>query len=102
MWCAFEGPPRIVRFHRSATVVVPGERGWDELSGRFPADRGAPAVIVVEIQRVADTCGYAVPLMESVGERSHLTEWADARTDEELAECRRTRNASTIDGLPAP
>ena len=61
MWCAFEGPPRIVRITGAGEVrEVDDERcaGW------FDPIAGQRAIIVVEVDRVADSCGYSVPLME--------------------------------------
>ena len=100
MWCAFEGPPRIVRVHGRGRAVLPGDAEWDELSAAFPPRRGARAVIVVEADRISDSCGYSVPLLAYQGDRTRLAEWADARTDEELAAYRADRNARSIDGLP--
>jgi len=79
MFCAFEGPPRIIRLHGRGTAVSPGDHGFDDLATRFPPRPGIRSVIVVEVTRVADSCGYAVPLMSFEGERSRLDEWADKR-----------------------
>ena len=58
-------------------------------------------MIRLEIDRIQSSCGYAVPLMEFVGERDRLVRWTESRTDEELEQYRRDRNAVSIDGLPA-
>jgi len=98
MWCAFDGPPRILRIHGHAEVVnVDDERIVD----LFAPDRGARAVVLVTIERVADSCGYAVPLLSYEGDRSRLAEWAAGKSEEQLAEYRRTKNSTSIDGLPA-
>jgi predicted pyridoxine 5'-phosphate oxidase superfamily flavin-nucleotide-binding protein len=101
MFCAFDGPPRIVRLQGKGRVVVRGDAEWTALAERFDEHRGQRAVIVVECDRIADSCGYSVPLFDYVGQRSKLTEWADHRTDEELETYRATKNARSIDGLPA-
>src|SRR4051812_18071477 len=31
MFCAFSGPPRIVRLHGRGTVVLPGDSDWEDL-----------------------------------------------------------------------
>lgn len=100
MWCAFEGPPRIVRVHGRGEVVTPDDDRWDDLSAHFDAQRGARAIVVVTAQRVSDSCGYSVPLMEFTAERTRLTEWVEARTDEDLADYRARKNTRSIDGLP--
>jgi Pyridoxamine 5'-phosphate oxidase len=79
MFCAFEGPPRIVRLHGRGDVVLPGHPDWQSLAGRFPDHPGRRAVIRVAVQRVADSCGYGVPLLRFEGERTRLTEWAVAK-----------------------
>ena len=101
MVCAFSGAPQIVRLYGRGHVVQPGDEGYEELAARFPALPGARAVIRVAVERVGSSCGYAVPLMRYEGERSRLTEWAEARGPEGLVEYRSTKNAVSIDGLPA-
>ena len=89
-------------------VVLPGDDAWGELLGRFSwqagdgGDRGdRRAIIVVELDRIADSCGYAVPLMDLRGERPLLNEWSDKKTPDGLVRYRAERNAVSIDGLPA-
>jgi Pyridoxamine 5'-phosphate oxidase len=100
MFCGFDGPPQIVRLHGQGRVVVPDDDEWSRYDGRFPDKIGARAVIVVDVTRVSDSCGYSVPLYEFVGDRDLLDQWADNRGSEKLAEYQATRNAESIDGLP--
>jgi hypothetical protein len=79
-----------------------------QLSARFPdsdetgTDRGNQrAIIVVRADRISDSCGYAVPVMELIEERDVLTRWSDRRSAEELADYRTQHNTASIDGLPA-
>ena len=58
------------------------------------------SIIVVEVERVSDSCGFAVPYFDYVGERTLLAEWAGRKSDEDLAVYRRQRNGASIDGLP--
>jgi hypothetical protein len=101
MFCAFSGPPRILRLHGQGRIVLPGEEGWGELAARFPARRGARAVVVIDLQRIADSCGYAVPLYQDAGERHLLNQWTEHKNDAALAAHRAQRNSTSIDGLPA-
>lgn len=101
MWCAFDQPPRIVRVQGIGRTLFPGDERFDELDPLLPTRPGARAIIEVDADRVATSCGYAVPLMEFVGERDTLHRWADAKTDHELAAYRERKNAVSIDGLPA-
>jgi hypothetical protein len=71
------------------------------LAARFPARRGARAVVVVEIRRIADSCGYAVALYDYAGERDLLDRWTARKDDAALAAYRAQRNHRSLDGLPA-
>jgi hypothetical protein len=101
MFCAFDGPPQIVRLHGRGRVVVPLDEEWAEVAGRFPDKPGARAVVVVDVTRVSDSCGYSVPLFEFVGDRDLLDRWTENRGPEKIAEYQSTLNATSIDGLPA-
>ncbi len=100
MFCAFTGRPNIVRLHGTGAVLTPGDQEFAELVGRFTQHPGVRAIIVVDVQRIADSCGYAVPRMEHVADRDVL-DLANAKKGEPaLAAYRATRNATSLDGLP--
>jgi hypothetical protein len=102
MWCAFEGPPRIVRMHGRGQVVLPGTAGWPELRRRFAGSwRGARAIVVVHGVRFSDSCGYSVPVMRFEADRTRLDEWTAKRNDDELTLYRASHNRTSIDGLAA-
>ena len=98
MWCAFEGPPRIVRVSGRGEQVALDDPRVVEVE--FPEFRGARGVVLVHADRIADSCGYAVPKYRFEGERDRLLEWAADKTDDELIDYRTTKNAVSIDGLP--
>lgn len=100
MFCAFAGPPRIVRLHGRGTVVLPGDRDWENLAARFPPQAGTRSVIQVALDRVSDSCGFGVPFMSYQKERNQLADWASRKSEEELTDYRRNKNAFSIDGLP--
>jgi hypothetical protein len=111
MLCAFEGPPRILRLHGRGEVVTTDDPRFGELleRARFeePHEVGEArrAVIVVDVERIADSCGYGVPLLSYEGERPHMRAWAEKRMrnggpaefERYLAE----KNSVSLDGLPA-
>lgn len=101
MFCAFEGPPNIVRLHGRGRYLIPGVAEFDGLARRFPPRPGARGVVVVDVGRVSDSCGYAVPLMAYESDRDVLDSWTNNRGPEELARYRAEKNATSIDGLPA-
>jgi len=101
MFCAFQGPPNIVRLYGRGRFVTLYDEGFDELAALFPETRGARAVIVVEVDRVSDSCGYGVPLMTLEGERDLLPPYMERKGVEGQADYRRLKNRTSIDGLPA-
>ncbi len=101
MFCAFEGAPNIVRFHGRGRVVTIYDDDYPALAGHFPDLPGARAVIVVDIERISDACGYGVPLMEYAGERDLLTPYFERKGPAGSAAYRRRKNRTSIDGLPA-
>jgi hypothetical protein len=110
MLCSFEGAPRAVRLHGRAEVLVAGDPRFDELVERcdfeslsIPESRRA--VILVDVVRIADSCGFGVPLMTFEGMRDHharssakkVRTMGAAGYAAHVAE----RGAHSIDGLPA-
>jgi Pyridoxamine 5'-phosphate oxidase/Protein of unknown function (DUF429) len=105
MLCAFEGPPRIVRLHGRGEVVEAGEEGFAELAWQcgFQPGPNARAIVRVRVERIADSCGYGVPLMDYVGERPQQAAWVErklAAGATALEDYKREKNAASIDGLP--
>jgi len=90
MFCAFDGPPRIVRLHGRGEVLAADD----------PGD-GVRGAIRVHVDRVSDSCGYGVPLMEYVGERSQREAWLASKGADGLREYVGEKNAASIDGLRA-
>jgi len=110
MFCSFGRQPKILRLYGTGTTVLPADPGWPEYAASFTAnpgegtgtDRGNQrAIIVVAIDRISDSCGYAVPVMELTEERDLLTRWSERRSAEDLGEYRIKHNSASIDGLPA-
>jgi predicted pyridoxine 5'-phosphate oxidase superfamily flavin-nucleotide-binding protein len=110
MLCDFEGPPRILRLHGTGEIVEAGDERFAPLfeqaafeSGEIEAVRRA--IIVVHVTRIADSCGYGVPLMSYEGERPHAPAWAEKKLrvggEAEIEKYKAAKNAVSIDGLPA-
>jgi hypothetical protein len=101
MFCSFARQPKILRLHGSGRVVRPDAAEWSSLIGRFgDGHAGTRAIVVVSVSRVSDSCGYSVPYMEVVGERSLLDDQHGRRSPADWVP-RVQRNASSIDGLPS-
>jgi len=100
MFCAFEGPPLILRLYGEARTVQPGAPDWSDLLALFPPLPGARQVYVLKVELVQTSCGMAVPLMEHVADRSDLNDWATAKTPAELSAYRQGKNRVSLDGWP--
>ena len=101
MWNAFDGPPRIVRVYGEGDVHLPTSGRYEELVRLFPERRAIRSVIAIDVERVQDSCGYSVPKMHFVEDRSRLDAWVDQRTDADIAAYQVEKNHLSIDGLPA-
>lgn len=99
MFCAFEGRPLVVRLYGRGRVVEPGDPDWDDLISHFPEYPGVRSVVVVDVERVADSCGYAVPLYDYKGERSQLIAYAEKKGPEGMEQYKAQKNKVSIDGF---
>ena len=102
MFCAFQGPPNIVRLHGTGRAVPVTDPEFADLLPLFaaPDTHGARSIIDVDVHRVSDSCGYSVSLMTYVSDRDLLIRSHERRDDDDLAEYRRVKNGASIDGLP--
>ena len=100
MMCAFEGPPRIMRFYGTGTVLEPHEAGFDELLAGFAPMPAARNIIVIEVDRIMKSCGYGVPLYEFKDQRPSLPNYFAKKSEGEIWTYRKERNSKSLDGLP--
>src|SRR4051794_21542088 len=108
MFCAFDGPPRILRLHGRGEVVFATDPRFEELAAgleNLSIAEAQRALILVQVTRIADSCGYGVPLMTFEGMRPHHEKSSAKKVRVMGVECyhehQRERGAHTIDGLPA-
>jgi hypothetical protein len=99
MFCAFEGPPKIVRLHGQATPITIEDPRYAEFAELFPANPGTRAFFHIRVDRVSESCGFAVPLYQFQSERDTLDRWAAKKTPEEMKAYRAEKNRRSIDGL---
>ncbi|MDR9436178.1 MAG: pyridoxamine 5'-phosphate oxidase family protein [Thiohalophilus sp.] len=103
MFCAFSGPPRILRLYGRGEVILPASPDWKELRNRFDASLpGVRQIFRLQVERVQTSCGYGVPLMDLVGQREALIRWTEKKGLEGIRTFRDAHNRHSIDGLPAP
>ena len=101
LFCAFEGPPRLLRLYGNGDVVEPGDAEWDALYAKFEPREGARAIIRARLTRIADSCGYGVPEYAFEKDRRQLIDWADRKGPDGVLEYQRENNLESLDGLPA-
>jgi hypothetical protein len=100
MFCAFQGPPNIFRLYGLGRAVEPHQDEFVALAESFPAHETMRSIIVIEITRVTDSCGYGVPHFKYEGEREQLAAWARKQGPEGLQAYRERKNQVSVDGLP--
>jgi hypothetical protein len=101
MFCAFSGPPRIVRLHGTGRVLLAGSPEFDALAARFSASDGVGvrSIITVDVRRVADSCGYGVPFMTFEGHRPTLEQWSERKGRDGIRTYWQEKNVASIDAL---
>lgn len=100
MFCAFEGAPNIVRLHGKGSVLEADHPDFVELLPLFPELPGVRSIIRVAVNRVSDSCGFAVPRYRYQADRDALTNYAEAKGPEGMATYRAQKNRRSLDGLP--
>jgi hypothetical protein len=99
MMCAFAGPPKIYRFYGRGRPLEPHEEEFSAHIGLFPDMRIVRNLIVIEVERIRDSCGYGVPMYDFRKQRESMQNWADARTLDDIIDYRIERNEKSLDGL---
>lgn len=102
MFCAFDGPPNILRLYGKGRTVLPGDADWNELAALFELPLATRQIIVADIHKVQTSCGFGVPLYAYTGERDHSQKWAEKKGAEGLEAYKQEKNLVSIDGLPTP
>jgi hypothetical protein len=89
MFCAFDGPPLILRLYGRGRTIRRGDAGWAEAiaahwAGEEPP--GARQIVILDIDLVQTSCGFGVPLFQAVGRRDTLDRWAASKGEAGLAD----------------
>ncbi|MEM6392831.1 MAG: pyridoxamine 5'-phosphate oxidase family protein [Planctomycetota bacterium] len=100
MFCAFDGQPNILRIQGTGDVLEPDHPNYQDLAQHFTNLPGARAIIRIKAQRIADSCGFGVPLMAYQGERDELITWANKKGPKGVANYQAKKNRTSLDGLP--
>jgi hypothetical protein len=99
MFCAFDGPPKIVRLHGTGQVIYPQDARFAAPLRAFTPHEGIRAIIRVSVSRISDSCGHGVPLMKFQARRDLIEKWCAVKGLDGLAEYRAEKNRLSIDGL---
>ncbi len=102
MFCAFEGPPKIVRVHGRGEYLEVGTPEFEAVAGRFVPRFGTRGIVRVTATRVSVSCGFGVPLMEYRGERKMMEEWAEKKGEMGVREYRGKKNRVSVEGTTRP
>lgn len=99
MFCAFDGPPLILRLYGKAKVIHPSSPEWDEWFSLFTPLPGARQIFDLEIDLVQASCGMAVPYYNYVGERELLNDWATSQGVDGIKAYWAKKNQFSLDGV---
>jgi hypothetical protein len=99
LFCALNGAPKILRLYGQGVVLEKGSSGFEDYRNQFPDLAGARAIIKVQLERIADSCGFGVPKYEYTGERDTLLKWAESKGEEGITAYQKEKNRNSIDGL---
>ena len=99
-FCAFQGPPSILRLHGIGRVIEPNASEFPQLAAQFPSYETTRAIIVVDVTRISNSCGFGVPLLKYEGERDQHFLWAKKKGPDGLKMYKEEKNRRSIDGLP--
>ena len=102
MWCALTGAPRILRIYGNGEVVLPDTARWQKFIPHFTQLPGARQLIIITVEQVTTSCGFAVPLFSFEGERDTLTRWAEQKGSVGIQQYQQQKNLRSIDGLATP
>ena len=101
MMCALTGAPLIFRMYGRGYAVNPRHDEWPQLRPLFGAPLpGERQLIVLDIESVQTSCGFAVPRFEYKEDRDNLNKWAEKKGPDGIAEYWAEKNQRSIDGLP--
>jgi hypothetical protein len=99
MFASYDSRPRILRLHGTGRVCLPGDPDFTKVTALHPPHSSTRAVVVVDVQRISDSCGHGVPIMQLIGERDLLRLHADHKGPQGMRSYRQAHNSASIDGL---
>jgi hypothetical protein len=98
--CAFDGPPRIMRFHGRGEVIEKTHSDFEQLVPLFNPEVGIRSFIRIRLDRISDSCGFGVPVLEFKHDRKQLRAHHERSGEDKLADYKMAHNLRSTDGLP--
>jgi aryl carrier-like protein len=102
MFCSFDEHPGILRIYGKGQTILKTDSRWSQLASDFTDHLGLRQIILIDISRVATSCGFGVPQMQFLQERPTLEAWANKKGPDGLAAYHQEKNTRSIDGLITP
>ncbi|MFO1194680.1 MAG: pyridoxamine 5'-phosphate oxidase family protein [Rhodoferax sp.] len=99
MFCAFEGPPLILRLYGTAIAVHRDSPRWSAMAPLFPPLPGARQIFDLQVDLVQTSCGMAVPYFQYDQDRTLLRDWADKKGDDGIKAYWAEKNQVSLDGI---
>ncbi len=99
MFCAFTGKPLILRLYGTAKIYHPRDKEYLEHIDLFPTTPGSRQIIVMEVDLVQSSCGFAVPFMDFKEDRTVLKDWAEKQGQDKIENYWEEKNTQSIDGF---
>jgi len=99
MFCAFNGPPRILRIYGTGTVIEKSDPEFVHLFSLFANYHYARSIIKIKSQRIADSCGFGVPLYEFQKQRETMAKWANNKGKTGIKKYQVDNNLTSLEGL---
>jgi hypothetical protein len=100
MFCSFGPKPMILRLYGTGRAIHPYDAAWAELDPLFPPLAGKRQIVLVDVTSVITSCGFAVPRIETLTQRTTLVDWAEKKGEDGIRDYWREKNVSSFDGLP--
>lgn len=100
MFCAFDGPPMILRLYGQARSLMRGTPEYTALAPGFEDMTGARQIVRLSVELVQTSCGMGVPLFDYKQERGSLVRYWTKQGLDNLRKYWGLKNMKSIDGLP--
>jgi hypothetical protein len=103
MFCAFSGPPQIMRLYGTGTSVGWENAEFEDLISQYyggVTPLGTRQIMRLNFDLVQTSCGYGVPLFDYKGERAAIESWHENKGPDGIQSYWEQKNLSSMDGLP--